>query len=227
LFATGEKNMSIHFVIEMQREQTAQSVMRALDSYKARLRNSVERTQRRLANFETLYQVTTAHFLKKMTAEDLAGGDLEYVEWAGEAKLLAGLEDELGELEHAHYQLPWYTKAVTALIDTLLASGQARLVNLQVDQRSMLRGLISGILAFENDSELHFSEFLDLTQSEPRLMYAYHYQDSKKTLVFRYDNAAHRSPLPLTKHKHTASTVSPAPAPTFMQVIDEIFEAGW
>jgi len=40
--------MSIHFVIEMQREQTAQSVMRALDSYKARLRNSVERTRRRL-----------------------------------------------------------------------------------------------------------------------------------------------------------------------------------
>lgn len=41
-----------------------------------------------------------------MTAEDLAGGDMEYVEWAGEAKLRAGLEDELGELEHAHYQLP-------------------------------------------------------------------------------------------------------------------------
>lgn len=98
--------MSIHFVIEMQREQTAQSVMRALDSYKARLRNSVERTQRRLAEFETRYQMTTAHFLENMTAEDLAGGDLEYVEWAGEAKLLAGLEDELGELEHAHYQLP-------------------------------------------------------------------------------------------------------------------------
>jgi hypothetical protein len=101
-----EKNMSIQLVIEMPKEQTAQSVMRALESYKARLRNSVERTRRRLADFETRYQVTTAQFLKKMTAEDLAGGDLEYVEWAGEAKLLAGLEDELGELEHAHYQLP-------------------------------------------------------------------------------------------------------------------------
>ena len=120
---------------------------------------------------------------------------------------------------------PDYAKAVTALIDTLLASGQARLVNLQVDQRSMLRGLISGILAFEDDSELHFAEFIDLTQPEPRLMYAYHYQDSKKNLIFRYDNAAHRPPLPQAEHKHTASAVSPAPAPTFMQVIDEIFEA--
>jgi hypothetical protein len=120
---------------------------------------------------------------------------------------------------------PDYAKAVMALIDTLLASGQARLVNLQADQRSMLRGLISGILAFENDSELHFSEFVDLTQSEPRLMYAYHYQDSNKTLVFRYDNAAHRPSLPLAEHKHTGSNLSPASAPTLMQVIDEIFEA--
>jgi hypothetical protein len=119
---------------------------------------------------------------------------------------------------------PEYTKTITSLIDTLLTSGQARVVNLQVDQRSMLRGFISGILAFEDDSELHFSEYVDLTQSEPMLMYAYHYQDSKKTLVFRYDNAAHR-PLPAqVEHKHSALTVSPAPAPTFTQVIDEIFE---
>jgi hypothetical protein len=41
-----------------------------------------------------------------MTAEDLAGGDLEYVEWAGEAKLLEGLEAELRELEDARCQLP-------------------------------------------------------------------------------------------------------------------------
>jgi hypothetical protein len=45
-------------------------------------------------------------FLAEMTAEDLKGGDLEYVEWAGEAKLLEGLESELSQLEHAQYQLP-------------------------------------------------------------------------------------------------------------------------
>ena len=32
-------------------------------------------------------------------AEDLEGGDLEYVEWAGEAKLLEGLEAELTKAE--------------------------------------------------------------------------------------------------------------------------------
>ena len=41
-----------------------------------------------------------------MVAEDLEGGDLEYVEWAGEAKLLEGLEAELAELGYARYHLP-------------------------------------------------------------------------------------------------------------------------
>lgn len=37
----------------------------------------------------------TARFLQEMAAKDLEGGDLEYVEWAGEAKMLEGLEAEL------------------------------------------------------------------------------------------------------------------------------------
>ena len=41
-----------------------------------------------------------------MAAEDLEGGDLEYVEWAGEARLLEGLEAELTQLEYARYELP-------------------------------------------------------------------------------------------------------------------------
>jgi hypothetical protein len=41
-----------------------------------------------------------------MTAEDLAGGDLESLAWAGEAKLLEGLEAELYELEHVRYHFP-------------------------------------------------------------------------------------------------------------------------
>jgi len=33
-----------------------------------------------------------------MTAEDLHDGDIEYVEWAGEAQLLQGLETELASI---------------------------------------------------------------------------------------------------------------------------------
>ena len=71
-----------------------------------KLRVGIERSKRQLAQFEQRYGIDTTHFLREMAAEDLAGGDLEYVEWAGEAKLLAGLEGELTELEHARYQVP-------------------------------------------------------------------------------------------------------------------------
>jgi hypothetical protein len=88
--------MSVQLVIELREKQGAQPVIQAIESYKARLRASIERTQRRLVQFEQRYGVDTAHFLQEMTAEDLEGGDLEYVEWAREAKLLEGLEvDEI------------------------------------------------------------------------------------------------------------------------------------
>jgi hypothetical protein len=98
--------MSVQLVIELTEKRGAQPILQAIEAYKARLRASIERTQRRLAEFEQVYGVETAYFLQEMTAEDLEGGDLEYVEWAGEAKLLEGLKAELTELEHARYQLP-------------------------------------------------------------------------------------------------------------------------
>jgi hypothetical protein len=98
--------MTVQMVIELKGKRGAQPVMQAIESYKMRLRAAIERTHRRLAQFEQQYGVNTAHFLREMAAEDLSGGDLEYVAWAGEAKLLAGLEAELTELEYARYQLP-------------------------------------------------------------------------------------------------------------------------
>jgi sugar phosphate isomerase/epimerase len=98
--------VSVQMVIELREKGGAQPILQAIESYKARLRASIERTQRRLAQFEQRYGVDTAHFVQEMTAEDLEGGDLEYVEWAGEARLLEGLQEELIELEHARYQLP-------------------------------------------------------------------------------------------------------------------------
>lgn len=98
--------MSVEMVIELGDRQAAKTVQRALESYQARLRASIERTRRRLASFEEQYAISTDRFLQELSAEDLSGGDLEYVEWAGEAKLLAGLEAELRELENARIQLP-------------------------------------------------------------------------------------------------------------------------
>jgi len=98
--------VGVQMVIELDEKRGTQPVLQAIEYYKARLRAGIERTQRRLAQLEQRYRVDTAYFLQQMTAEDLEGGDLEYVEWAGEAKLLDGLMAELRDLEHARYQLP-------------------------------------------------------------------------------------------------------------------------
>ena len=97
--------MTVQMVIEMQNRQGAPAVVQAMEAYKARLRFSIERTKRHLAVFEARYGVDTEHFLREMASEDLVDGDLEYVEWAGEARLLEGLTGELTELENAHYRL--------------------------------------------------------------------------------------------------------------------------
>jgi hypothetical protein len=97
--------MSVQLVIELRGREGARTVLQALDAYKERLRTSIARTKRRLAEFETRYERGTAQFLQEMAAEELAGGDLEYVDWAGEAKLLEGLETELQELEDARCHL--------------------------------------------------------------------------------------------------------------------------
>jgi hypothetical protein len=97
--------MSIYMVIELPDRGSVQIVVQALEVYKERLRASITRTKRRLATFEVRYRVDTTHFLHDMTVEDLQGGDLEYVEWGGEAKSLEGLEAELRELEHASYHV--------------------------------------------------------------------------------------------------------------------------
>ena len=49
--------------------------------------------------------MTTEYFLDQMSAEDLEGGDMEYIEWAGEAKLLTGLASELNALDHVRLVL--------------------------------------------------------------------------------------------------------------------------
>ncbi|MEW5959757.1 MAG: DUF6516 family protein [Chloroflexota bacterium] len=116
---------------------------------------------------------------------------------------------------------PEYAQSIEKVLNATIASGEATLVNIQIDQRSSLRGFISGHLQFTDVSTLHFREFVDTSLPEPRLMYAYHYQDAKEELVFRYDNAAHRPPLPQTEHKHTAIGIEISPAPTLAQVIAE------
>ena len=98
--------MSVQMIMELNNPASARTVVEALEIYKRRLRAGIERTREKLITFEDRYRVDTSYFLRAMTAEDLEGGDLEYVEWVGEARLLESLKEELVELDDARYQLP-------------------------------------------------------------------------------------------------------------------------
>ncbi len=85
----------------------------------------------------------------------------------------------------------------------------------------MLRGLVAGVLIFNDESELHFREYVDLTLEQYRLMYAYHYQSAASEMLFRYDNAAHRPALSKPEHKHTAVGVIEAEPPLLADIVAE------
>ncbi len=104
----------------------------------------------------------------------------------------------------------------------MITTGEAVLLTLQIDQRSAIQGFISGSLQFHDGSELHFPEFVDTSRDKPKIMYVYHYQDANHNLIFRYDNAAHRPALPQPEHKHTQSGIEVSPAPTLVEVLDQI-----
>ncbi len=117
---------------------------------------------------------------------------------------------------------PEYARSLQDDLDKVIATGEIVVTTLQVDQRSAVRGFIAGSLQFYEGSVLHFREFVDLSQAEPKLMYAYHYQDANNNLIFRYDNASHRPALSQLEHKHTRSGVEASVVPTLSEVLDQI-----
>jgi hypothetical protein len=117
---------------------------------------------------------------------------------------------------------PEYARQVQLVVDEVIQTGEAHLLNLQIDARSTQRGYIAGILQFQDGSELHFREFVETIVPDPRSMYAYHYQDADQNLIFRYDNAQHRPSLPQLEHKHTPAGIELTAAPTLSSVLYEI-----
>ena len=81
-------------------------VRSAIESEVAKLKLALKMAMKRLEPFEKKYGVTSEHFLAAMTAEDLDGQDDEYVQWAGEYKLMQRLQDKLRKLQEISYHDP-------------------------------------------------------------------------------------------------------------------------
>jgi hypothetical protein len=84
-------------------------VKSAIESEIKNLKRSLEKTNKLLMEFETKYQISSDIFLNNWTAEDLEGGDQEYISWVGEIKIKEKLTNSLQKLEEIEYitqQLP-------------------------------------------------------------------------------------------------------------------------
>ena len=110
---------------------------------------------------------------------------------------------------------------------TLVLFPQVVLKTMRYDHRSETKGFIRGVLLFDDGSELHVREFVDVSADIERFKagierfkYAYHYMRSER-LIFRYDNAA-RDFATYPHHKHVGEVIEASPAPTLREVLEEI-----
>jgi hypothetical protein len=79
------------------------AIQRAVDKEIGRMEKSRDLALARLQRFESQYNTSSTTFAEVMAAEDLAGGDLEYVEWMGEYQLFQQIVEELAVLKSLSY----------------------------------------------------------------------------------------------------------------------------
>ncbi len=95
--------VTLHLEPTSQADKVLPLVKAAVEGEIARLELAIEQAQRRLSPFEEKYRVSSEYFITEMAAEDLEGGDDEYVQWAGEYRLLQRLRDKLQDLQEIRY----------------------------------------------------------------------------------------------------------------------------
>ncbi|WP_373478376.1 hypothetical protein [Geminocystis sp.] len=78
-------------------------VKNAIESEIKNLQRSLEKTNYLLRQFEEKYQISSEFFVDNWTAEDLEGGDDEYITWFGEIKTKEKLIYSLEKLQQIKY----------------------------------------------------------------------------------------------------------------------------
>ena len=94
----------IRVQIQADAQESALELIRsAIAAEASRLELGLKATERHLKAFEERYQVTSEEFLSNFAAEDLAGGDAEYVAWAGELEIRERIVAQLESLKSINY----------------------------------------------------------------------------------------------------------------------------
>ena len=63
----------------------------------------LNKTIKEIKKFEDKYKISSDIFLKEYAAEDLEGGDDEYISWMGEIKIKERIFEELNKLKKIEY----------------------------------------------------------------------------------------------------------------------------
>lgn len=99
------------------------------------------------------------------------------------------------------------------------------------DTRTDTAGVIDLRLVFVNKSYLDVVEFVVIVNNKPeKVKYAYHYQSSENSPIFRYDNEPHWQQIPtFPNHKHDfkdnpeePGAILPATKVSLVTVLEEI-----
>ena len=75
----------------------------AVQAEQNRISYALQLGKKKIGFFEKKYNISSEIFLRDWTAENLEGKDIEYIEWAGEAKLHARLRERLAILKGIEY----------------------------------------------------------------------------------------------------------------------------
>ncbi len=85
------------------KEDMSDIVKSAISAEIKRQEVGLDKTNKEIKRFEQKYKILSEVFLRKFTAEDLRGGDDEYIRWAGELKIRERILEDLKRLKDIEY----------------------------------------------------------------------------------------------------------------------------
>jgi hypothetical protein len=120
-----------------------------------------------------------------------------------------------------------YIAEIKAVVDRYGATAFVVEARVSYELRPGGQCYLDGSVTFVDRSVLHFREFLDqVGEAVDKMMYVYHYQTVAGDLLFRYDNARHRPPLPFDDHRHAPEGITESLASTLEFVLAEATRSG-
>jgi len=85
------------------KEESAEIVRNAVSAEIRRMEIALNKTEKEIQKFEKKYNIPSKRFLKEYSAEDLKGGDQEYIRWAGELKIKERITGDMKRLKSIEY----------------------------------------------------------------------------------------------------------------------------